>query len=250
RFERTDARRTMVVYAAPQPLAAGLNVKRSDLAATLGRLRYVEVKGTPSGPGQFSRTATAWDIHLRANDPHTGGTPRIVRLEVRGDRVARVTAGGRDIGAVALEPEVLTSVGDRPGEAYRPVRLADVPPVLIQAVLAAEDHRFFDHGGVDVRGLFRAAWTNLRGGRVIQGGSTITQQLVKNRLLSPQRTFMRKLNEAWLSTVLEWRYPKTRILEAYLNEIYLGQRGALAVRGVGAAARSYFGKEPHQLTLG
>src|SRR5204863_8663155 len=123
-------------------------------------------------------------------------------------------------------------------------------PVLIQAVLAAEDHRFFDHGGVDVRGLARAAWTSLRGGRVIQGGSTITQQLVKNRLLNPQRTLARKLNEAWLSTVVEWRYPKERILEAYLNEIYLGQRGPLALRGIGAATRSYFGKEVHQLTVG
>ena len=249
RFERTDARRTMTVYAAPQSLTAGLNIKRVDLAQTLGRLRYLEVAGTPSGPGQWSRTATAWDIHLRGRDVHTPGSSRIVRLELRGDRVARVMHNGRDIGAAVLEPEVLTSIGDRPGEAYRPVSLADVPPVLIQAVLAAEDHRFFDHAGVDVRGLLRAAWTNLRGGRVLQGGSTITQQLVKNRLLSPQRTFMRKLNEAWLSTVLEWRYPKPRILEAYLNEIYLGQRGALALRGIGAASRSYFGKEPHQLTL-
>src|SRR5262249_18406197 len=138
----------------------------------------------------------------------------------------------------------------RPGEAYRPVRLADVPPVLIQAVLAAEDHRFFDHGGGDLRGLLRAAWAHGRGGRGVQGGSTITQQLRKNRLLTPQRTVVRKLNEAWLSTVLEWRYPKERILEAYLNEIYLGQRGSVAIRGIGAAARSYFGKEVHQLTVG
>src|SRR6266851_10356930 len=243
RFERTDARRSMAVYAAPQPLQPGLNIKRADLGLILGRLRYVEMKGSPSGPGQFTRSPAAWEIHLRANDPNTGGSPRIVRLELRGDRVARVTHNGRDIGAATLEPEVLTNVGDRPGEAYRPVRLADVPPVLIQAVLAAEDHRFFDHTGVDMRGLLRAAWTNVRGGRVVQGGSTITQQLVKNRLLTPQRTFVRKLNEAWLSTVLEWRYSKPRILEAYLNEIYLGQRGALAVRGIGAASRSYFGKE-------
>ncbi|HEV8144234.1 MAG TPA: PBP1A family penicillin-binding protein [Methylomirabilota bacterium] len=250
RFERTDARRTMVVFAAPQPLTAGLNVKRVELAAILGRLRYSEVSFTPTAPGQFRRTAPVWEIYLRANDPHQGGNPQLVRLELRGDRVARVTQDGRDIGTATLEPEILTSVGDRPGEAYRPVRLADVPPVLIQAVLAAEDHRFFDHAGVDVRGLVRAAWANLRGGRVLQGGSTITQQLVKNRLLSPQRTYARKLNEAWLSTVLELRYSKERILEAYLNEIYLGQRGALAVRGIGAAARSYFGKEVHQLTVG
>jgi penicillin-binding protein 1B len=250
RFERTHARRTTAVYAAPQALQPGLNVKRADLALILGRLRYTEVKGTPAAPGQFYRGTTTWEIHLRGNDRFAGGSTRLVRLELRGERIARVTHNGRDVGAVTLEPEVLTSVGDHPGEAYHPVKLADVPPVLIQAVLAAEDHRFFDHGGVDVRGLLRAAWTNLRGGRVLQGGSTITQQLVKNRLLTPQRTVMRKLNEAWLSTMIEWRYSKERILEAYLNEIYLGQRGAIAVRGIGAAARSYFGKEPHQLTLG
>jgi penicillin-binding protein 1B len=250
RFERTDARSTTFVFAAPQPLAIGLNLKRVDLASTLGRLRYTEVATTPVAPGQFRRTLAVWEVYLRASDPHDGGSPRLVRLELRGERIARVTHNGRDVDAAALEPEILTTDGDRPGEAYRPIHLPDVPPVLIQAVLAAEDHRFFDHGGIDVRGLLRAAWTNLRAGRVMQGGSTITQQLVKNRLLGSQRTFARKLSEAWLSTVVELRYPKERILEAYLNEIYLGQRGPLAVRGIGAAVRSYFGKEVHQVTVG
>src|SRR3989442_1386483 len=122
------------------------------------------------------------------------------------------------------------------------------PGVLIDAVLAAEDHRFFEHGGVDFRALLRAAWANLRAGRVKEGGSTITQQLVKVRLLNPQRTFFRKLREAWLAALVESRYSKERILEAYLNEIYLGQRGPIAIRGVGAATRAYFGKEVHQLT--
>src|SRR5207247_5679808 len=103
RFERTHARRTTTVYAAPQPLQPGLNVKRADLALTLGRLRYTEVKGTPTAPGQFSRGVTAWDIYLRANDAFTGGAPRVVHLELRGDRVARVTHNGRDIGAATLE---------------------------------------------------------------------------------------------------------------------------------------------------
>jgi penicillin-binding protein 1B len=249
RFERADARRTTLVYALPQALAPGLSVKRIELPTALGKLRYTEVKSTPTAPGQFFRGANTWDIYLRGHPAPNESAPRLIRLEMRGERIARVTQGGRDVGAAALEPEVLTTVGDRPGEAYRPVRLADVPPVLIQAVLAAEDHRFFDHAGVDIRGLLRAAWTNLRGGRVLQGGSTITQQLVKNRLLGPQRTFARKINEAWLSSMVEWRYPKERILEAYLNEIYLGQRGPLAIRGVGAAARSFFGKEPHQVSL-
>jgi penicillin-binding protein 1B len=128
------------------------------------------------------------------------------------------------------------------------VRLGEVPLVLINAVLAAEDHRFFDHGGVDARGLLRAAWTNLRAGRVMQGGSTITQQLVKNRLVGSRRTLLRKANEAWLATLVEWRYSKPQILEAYLNEIYLGQRNGRAVRGIGAASRAYFRKEIHQVT--
>jgi penicillin-binding protein 1B len=97
--------------------------------------------------------------------------------------------------------------------------------------------------------VLRAVWANVRKGRVVEGGSTITQQLVKSRLLTPERTFSRKLNEAFLSTAVEWRYSKDQILEAYLNEIYLGQAGGAAVRGVGAASRAYFGKEVHQLTL-
>ena len=117
-------------------------------------------------------------------------------------------------------------------------------------MIAIEDHRFFDHGALDLRSLARAVWVNARAGKVTEGGSTITQQLIKNRLLTPDRTMMRKLREAWLATLVEWRYSKSQILEAYLNEIYLGQRGSLAIRGVGAASRAYFAKEAHQLTPG
>jgi penicillin-binding protein 1B len=249
RFERGEVRRATAVYAAPLALVPGVNVRRVDLAGTLARLRYVETRGTPASPGQFRRGAGAWEIFLRGLDGPGGSASRRVRIELSGDRVTKVTRDGQPIGAVLLEPEVLTSVGDRPGEDFRPLRLADAPFTLINAVLAAEDHRFFEHRGIDARGLFRAAWANLRAGRVTQGGSTITQQLVKNRLLDARRTLARKLDEAWLAALVEWRYSKPQILEAYLNEIYLGQRGALAVRGVGAAARSYFGKEVHQLTL-
>src|SRR4029450_862234 len=101
------------------------------------------------------------------------------------ERIVRVTRDGHDIGAAALEPEVLTSADDRPGEDHRPVGLGGGPRVLITAVRAAEDHRFFEHGGLDPRGLLRAAWANLRAGRIMQGGSTITQQLVKKRLPRP-----------------------------------------------------------------
>jgi penicillin-binding protein 1B len=245
RFERVEARRATYVFAAPQVLVAGLHVRRADLAGTLARLKYVESRAAPAAPGQYRRSGGTWDIHLRGGD---GGTAQRVQAEVRDDRITRVTRDGHEIGAAALEPEILASADDRPGEAHRPVRLAEVPLVLLNAVLAAEDHRFFEHSGLDARSLARAAWTNVRAGRVLQGGSTITQQLIKNRLVGARRTYLRKLTEAWLATLVEWRYSKQQILEAYLNEIYLGQRGGLAVRGVGAAAGAYFRKEIHQLT--
>ena len=245
RFERVETRRATYVYAAAQPLVAGVQVRRIDLPGTLARLKYTESRGAPAAPGQYRRAGSAWDIYVRGG---AGVAAQLVRVEVHDERITRVTREGHDIGAATLEPEILASADERPGEEHRPVRLADVPPVLLNAVLAAEDHRFFEHGGLDARGVLRAAWTNLRAGRVMQGGSTITQQLIKNRLLGARRTYLRKLNEAWLATLVEARYSKQQILEAYLNEIYLGQRGGLAVRGVGAAARVYFRKEIHQLT--
>jgi penicillin-binding protein 1B len=245
RFERVETRRATYVYAGPQALIAGVQVRRVDLAGTLARLKYAESRAVPAAPGQYRRAGSVWDIYLRGA---TGVAPQLVRVEIHDERITSVTRGGHDIGAATLEPEILASADDRPGEEHQPVRLADVPLVLLNAVLAAEDHRFFEHGGLDPRGVIRAAWTNFRAGRVMQGGSTITQQLVKNRLLGSRRTYFRKVNEAWLATLVEWRYAKQQILEAYLNEIYLGQRGGLAVRGVGAAAHAYFRKEIHQLT--
>jgi penicillin-binding protein 1B len=250
RFSRAEVRRTTFIYAGGQPLGPGVNVRLVDLAGTLSRLQYTETTSTPRIPGQFRRTSYAWELFLRGPNGPPGRDSRLIRLELRGERIARVTRDGRDVGTVTLEEEVLTSAGDRQGEDYRPIRLAEAPPVLLAAILAAEDHRFFEHRGLDLRGLARAAWMNTRAGKVTQGGSTITQQLVKNRLLTAERTLARKLNEAWLATVIEWRYSKDDILEAYLNEVYLGQRGGLAIRGLGAAARVYFRKEVHQLTLG
>jgi penicillin-binding protein 1B len=249
RFARGEATRRTLILAAGQRLAPGVSVRAVDLAGTLARLNYRETTGPPAAPGQFRRTAAAWDLYLRGLEDEPGQAASRVRLELSGDRIARVLRDRQPVDAVRLEAEVLSSGGDR-GEDYRPVRLAEVPLVLVHAVLAAEDHRFFEHAGIDLRGLLRAAWVNLRTGRVSQGGSTITQQLVKNRLLGSRRTLGRKLREAWLAAAVEWRYSKAEILESYLNEAYLGQRGPLAVRGVGAAARTYFGREVHQLTLG
>jgi penicillin-binding protein 1B len=241
RFARVEARRAVIIYATGQTLEPGVHVRLIDLGGTLARLGYIETSNVPTAPGQFRRATAALSIFPRDGKGRIG-------LEIRGERIARVTRDGKDVESAALEGEVLTGVGDATGEEYRPIRLAEAPKVLVNAVLAAEDHRFFEHGALDARSVARAAWSNLRGGRAIQGGSTLTQQLVKNRLLTRQRTVLRKLQEAWLAVLVEWRYSKPQILEAYLNEIYLGQRGPLAIRGMGAAARVYFSKEVHQLT--
>jgi len=139
RFERVETRRATYVYAGAQPLVAGGQVRRIDLPGTLARLKYTESRGAPAAPGQYRRAGSAWDIYVRGG---AGVAPQLVRVEVHDERITRVTREGHDIGAATLEPEILASADERPGEEHRPVRLADVPLVLLNAVLAAEDHRF------------------------------------------------------------------------------------------------------------
>src|SRR6185295_15272082 len=149
----------------------------------------------------------------------------------------------------ALAPEVLTNdLPSKTGELDN-VTYAEIPPVLNHAILSIEDQRFFQHPGVDVWGIARALVRNAGDDRVRQGGSTLTQQLVKNTYLSSERTFARKYAEAMLSLALEQRLSKQDIFALYCNEVYLGQRGAVAVRGVEEAARIYFGKELSEVSL-
>src|SRR4029079_1555556 len=144
--------------------------------------------------------------------------------------------------------QLATYYGDEMVE-RRPVVVDELPEHLIRAVLAAEDDGFFRHGGVSPSGILRALWKNVAGGEVRQGGSTLTQQLVKNLYLTQERTVARKAQEAVLAVLLEMRYSKKAILQAYLNEIYLGKSGGANLLGVGAAARAYFGKDAGELSL-
>jgi penicillin-binding protein 1B len=130
------------------------------------------------------------------------------------------------------------------------VPLGEVPKYLVDAVLAAEDARFFHHSGIDPLAVLRAAFTNLKSGRIVQGGSTITQQTVKNLYFGQERTWWRKIREALMSVIIDARYSKERILEVYLNEVYLGQRGSVAICGMQAASRYFFGRNVADLSLG
>lgn len=248
----SDLHNVPIVYAAGQRLSAGLPIEAIDLAGTLRRLGYEEVASRPRRPGGFLREEDAWQIFLRPRDDPRARRPAIqVRVPLQGSRITAVinSSDGSNLEGIEIDPEVLSGRSDAPGRVHRPVPLSTVPRHLIAAVLAAEDHRFFEHRGIDGIAVLRAIWMNLRRGEIAQGGSTLTQQLVKTLLLSPRRTWDRKLREAALALMLEWRYRKEEILEAYLNGIYLGHHRGAAVYGVGAAAHSYFGRDVAQVSV-
>ena len=148
-----------------------------------------------------------------------------------------------------LEPKVLTSLGREDIRASSARPLSSIPKSLQQAVIAIEDSRFYDHWGIDSIGILRALFTNLRAGRIVQGGSTLTQQLAKNLFLSPQRTLRRKFLEALSALELERRFSKDQILELYLNQVYFGQDGEIAIHGVAQASQFFFGKPIEQISL-
>ena len=157
----------------------------------------------------------------------------------------------RRLDQVVFEPELLASLYGAQQEERDVVPLARVPKALQDAVLAAEDERFYSHWGIDPVAVVRAAFANVKSGHIVQGGSTIPMQTVKNLYhLGTERTWWRKVREVPMALMLDLRYSKPRILEAYLNEVYLGQRGPVAVCGVAAASRFYFGRDLSDLTLG
>lgn len=241
------------VLSAPTILYPGLDWKQIGLQATFQRLGY---RDSPS-PERLALGRYAWQgadvwIHRRAFEHPTRAEPaRVLRLRLAGSVIEELRDGetGRELGAAFLEPELVGAYYGPDHEQRELVRVGDVPPHLIDAILAVEDQRFLSHRGVDLRRIAGALVANLRAGGIRQGGSTLTQQLVKNFFLTPERSYRRKVQEAVMALIVEARYEKDAILEAYLNEIYLGQRGTTAVHGVGEAARFYFGKSVRDLSL-
>jgi penicillin-binding protein 1B len=248
RLDLDAVQQTPLVFATGRPLRPGVAIQA--VGESLDRLRYREVSTAPAQPGEFRRTPGRWEIHLRAREDMSRPAMR-VRVDVRGPRIVEVTdmSGDADVPDAELEPELLTGVGETGLERRRPLALADMSRFIPAAVLAAEDRRFFDHGGLDLLAMGRALVVNASRGEIAQGASTLTQQLVKNLALGPERTWRRKVREGALAVALERRYPKEKILEAYLNTVYLGQRGRAAFLGVGAAAQSYWGKDARRLGL-
>ena len=253
RFEGTLFRVPSRVLSAPTILYPGIDHGQIDLRGTLGRLGYREAPTAQAlALGRFHWRPGRVTIHRRAFDHPSRSEPaRVVQVKLAGRIVEdlRDVQSRRELGALLLEPELVGSYYGPTHEQRELVRLADVPPHLIEAVIAVEDQRFRSHPGVDPRRIVGALLANLRSGGISQGGSTLTQQLAKNFFLTPERSLRRKAEEAVMALIMEARYPKELILEAYLNEIYLGQRGGTAVHGVGEGARFFFGKPVRDLLL-
>lgn len=241
-------------YAAPESISIGLAVDDAGIPEALDALDYREVEDAPLDPGSYRRTDDELEIHLRpaaVSDAFGDRGARRVRVKLEEGRVLDIEdeVDGR-VGSISLEPRPLEGLYDAHWTGRRRMRLEDVPPRVVDAVLAAEDARFLDHIGLDFSSLARAARVNWNAGEVKQGGSTITQQLIKNHFLTQERTVWRKLREIPLALALERRYSKNEILEAYLASVYLGHDRLVGVHGFAEGAWVFFGKSVSDLTLG
>ena len=239
------------IYARPLELYAGANVSAKQLQAELRFLGYREVSQV-SGPAQWSQKGRRFTIHTREFILWDGSEPGqaiVVDTGAAGIERIRGLQGGREIDLQRLEPALVGSIYPAHNEDRVLVQRSDLPEHLVQGLLAVEDRRFFEHGGVDLRGIARALWANVRAGKTVQGGSTLTQQLVKNFILTPERSLWRKVNEALMALIVDARYSKDEVLEAYANEIFLGQEGGRAIHGFGLAAQFYFNRPLRELRL-
>ena len=234
------------LYAAPRMLQVGQKLSREKLINALRRAGYLETSASNVWSGSFIAGEATIDIRPGRSSRKQ---PAVVRVGFTGDEIVELAGDGVALDSFTLEPEVLSNDLSSKGAKRETLSYDEIPPVLVQAILAIEDRRFFDHSGVDVSGVARALLRNAGEERLGQGGSTITQQLVKNTYLTPDKTLQRKYAEAMLALALERRLSKDDIFALYCNEIYLGQRGAVAVRGVKEAAAVFFAKELRDLSL-
>jgi penicillin-binding protein 1B len=244
------AERPSLVYGRAERVARGDRLAAGDLVARLRALGYRRSSRSPLPSGGYRASEERLDVALRPSPTVKGPSEeRLLRVRFEGERVRALNLAGEEVASVALDPPLLgLLVGDDLLD-RRPVRRADLPEHVVQALLAAEDATFFEHRGISLQSLLRATWINLKSGEVQQGGSTLTQQLVKNLYLTPERTLLRKIREGVLSLLVETRYDKEAILEAYLNEAYWGRVRGVNLLGMGAAARAWFGCEARELDV-
>ena len=238
------------VYAAPLEVYGGRSLSAEDVAVELTRLGYREVAGAVT-LGTYRRDGDELEVWRRPFVHEGTQVPaQILRIAFAGRRIASIEDdAGEPVAIAEIDALLIGSIFPTHGEDRIIVGPDEVPALLTDALKAVEDRRFDNHLGIDIRAVARAALVNLRSGEIRQGGSTLTQQLVRSYFLTNDRTFRRKLREALMALALELGHDKQELMLAYVNEIYLGQDGARAVHGFGLASRFYFGKPLAELEL-
>ncbi len=247
RFRQRQIAAPARVYSRPVEWFPGSPVDRQRAIETLRSIGYRQTKGKLS-PGNFSVGNSRIDVATRAFEYSDAVTPADrVRVEFDGASIARITRRGVETSALTLDPVVIGSLADRRHEDREILRLHEVPDRFLEVLLMVEDRHFMSHPGIDPVAIIRALWNNILSGRVTQGGSTISQQLVKNLYLSSEQTLSRKAIEALYAIVLELHFDKHEILEAYINEVFLAQAGNRAIHGFGLGAEYFFGRSLAEL---
>jgi penicillin-binding protein 1B len=239
------------VFARPLELYPGLALSEAALTEELAALEYRALELAPS-PGTWHREGAVFTLHSRAFRHWEDAEPaQRFRLRLDDGRVTLLADAetGAPLPMVRLDAARIGHIYPAHTEDRVLLRLEEVPELLVATLLAVEDSDFYQHHGLSITSILRAARANLRAGRVVQGGSTITQQLVKNFYLSGERTLQRKLREAMMSLLLERRYGKDEILEAYLNEVYLAQDRERAIHGFALGSQHLFGEPLERLPM-
>ena len=237
---------TSMLFAAPHLISAGDECSPVEIVSILRRAGYSESHNSPMGYYNVRPDAVEINPGPESYFRREGGV-----IKFNGKYVSQIIAlrDNSEVSQYMLEPELITNLFDKSRQKRRVVKFEDVPQVLVNAVLAAEDKHFFRHVGFDPIGITRAVWKTVTGKRR-EGGSTITQQLAGTLVLDRgDRTWRRKIPEAFVALHLEQKLSKQEIFEYYANTIYLGQRGSFSIQGFGEGAQVYFGKDLKQLTL-
>ncbi len=240
---------TTQIFSAPVTISPAEVFTANELTTYLQRVGY-RPEADDASLGQYTVNGNVVDIRPSKLSYFAGGNALAVQFAGKTIRTIRPIGGGPEMASAEIEPELITNLFDSAREKRRAVRYDDLPPNLVNAILSAEDKRFFEHPGFDFIRIFGAAWNDLRHGTHLQGASTITMQVARTYFLNTDRNWRRKVAEAMLSFELEQRYSKQRIFEMYANEVYLGNRGSFGVRGFAQASVVYFGKDLRQLSLG
>ena len=238
------------IYARPQTVTVGEKLDAEEIAAELRRAGYVEERGNNTSPiGHYAFTPHGIQVAPGPESFHASEGAVIQFKNGEVSQIAETGTNSQDLQAYELEPQLVTALFGQERSKRELIKFDDIPKVLVDAVLAIEDRRFFQHSGVNYMRLAEAAVIDLREGRHGQGGSTLTMQLSRGFFLSPQKTVKRKLVEMLIAIELEQKFSKQRIFEMYANEVYMGQRGSFTIDGFAEASRAYFNKDIKNLTL-